>query len=147
MLNKKGFTLVELMIVVAIIGILAAIAIPNFVSMQYKTKRAEVPSNLKGIKTSELAYESNFDVFVAATAYPASPTKTTQDWVKASSGGFASMGWSPDGDVRGSYSVTTAAFNFTATGLSDVDGDSVNATYVATKSENPNAPITGPDIY
>ena len=103
MLNRKGFTLVELMIVVAIIGILAAIAIPNFVSMQYKTKRAEIPSNLKGIKTAELAYESNFDVFVLAASYPGTPTKTVQQWVKASSGGFASMGWSPDGDARGTY--------------------------------------------
>ena len=147
MLNRKGFTLVELMIVVAIIGILAAIAIPNFVSMQYKTKRSEVPSNLKGIKTAELAYESNFDVFVFAASYPGTPTKTVQQWVKSSSGGFASMGWSPDGDVRGTYDVTTAPFNFTATGVSDVDGDSANATYVATKSENPNAPTTGPDVY
>jgi type IV pilus assembly protein PilA len=147
MLNRKGFTLVELMIVVAIIGILAAIAIPNFVSMQYKTKRAEVPSNLKGIKTGELAYESNFDVFVECASYPGTPTKTTQQWVKTASGGFASMGWSPDGDVRGSYDVTTAAFNFTATGVSDVDGNSAIATYAATKSENPNAPVTGPDVY
>ena len=78
MLNRKGFTLVELMIVVAIIGILAAIAIPNFVSMQYKSKRSEVPTNLKAIKTAEIAYESNFDVFVTATAYPSAPTKTVQ---------------------------------------------------------------------
>ena len=147
MLNRKGFTLVELMIVVAIIGILAAIAIPNFVTMQYKSKRSEVPMNLKGIKTAEISYESNFDVFVTASAYPSSPTKTVTTWVKASSGGFATMGWSPDGDVRGSYSVATTTTDFTASGLSDVDGDGTNATYTATKSNNPNSPATGPDVY
>ena len=61
MFNKKGFTLVELMIVVAIIGILAAIAIPNFVDMQYRAKRAEVPSNVDGIKTAQIAYDAAFD--------------------------------------------------------------------------------------
>ena len=69
MMNRKGFTLVELMIVVAIIGILAAIAIPNFVDMQYRAKRAEVPSNVDGIKTAELAYEASFDQFVAQTTF------------------------------------------------------------------------------
>ena len=69
MFNKKGFTLVELMIVVAIIGILAAIAIPNFVAMQYRAKRAEVPSNVDGIKTAELAYDAAFDTFVSQTSY------------------------------------------------------------------------------
>ena len=145
--NRKGFTLVELMIVVAIIGILAAIAVPNFISMQYKTKRGEIPTNLKAIKTSEVAYESNFDVYVTCSAYPGSPTKTTQQWTKSSSGGFSTLGWTPDGDVRGSYQVATTTTNFTATGLSDVDGDGTQATYVATKSENPNAPTTGPDVY
>lgn len=147
MFNRKGFTLVELMIVVAIIGILAAIAIPNFVTMQYKSKRGEVPMNLKGIKTAELAYESNFDVFVAASAYPATPSKTTQQWVKTSSGGFITIGWAPDGNVRGSYAVATSSQDFTATGTSDVDGDNTKATYQATKSTNPNAPTTGPDVY
>ena len=147
MFNRKGFTLVELMIVVAIIGILAAIAIPNFVSMQYKTKRSEIPTNLRNIKTAEVEYEQNYDVYIKCSAYPSSPTKTTQQWTPGSSGGFKTLDFKPDGDVRGSYMVSTATTNFTATGLSDVDGDGVQATYVATKSENPNSPTTNPDIY
>ncbi len=54
--NKKGFTLIELMIVVAIIGILAAIAIPNFMKYQAKSKQSEAKTNLSGIYTSEVSY-------------------------------------------------------------------------------------------
>ena len=53
---QKGFTLIELMIVVAIIGILAAIAIPNFIKFQARSKQSEVKANLKAIYTAQKAY-------------------------------------------------------------------------------------------
>lgn len=52
---QRGFTLIELMIVVAIIGILAAIAIPNFLRFQAKARQSEAKSNLKAIFTATKA--------------------------------------------------------------------------------------------
>lgn len=54
--NQAGFTLIELMIVVAIIGILAAIAIPNFMKFQGRSRQSEAKANLKAMFTAELAY-------------------------------------------------------------------------------------------
>src|SRR5687768_1660780 len=68
---QRGFTLIELMIVVAIIGILAAIAIPNFNRFQAKSKQSEAKTNLKSIFTgakARLAEKDEFANPVDATA-------------------------------------------------------------------------------
>jgi type IV pilus assembly protein PilA len=63
----KGFTLIELMIVVAIIGLLAALAIPNFVKFQAKARQTEAKSSLKAVFTAQKAYygdkQTYYDVF------------------------------------------------------------------------------------
>ena len=147
MRTNKGFSLVELMIVVAIIGILAAIAIPNFITMQLKAKRSEIPGNVDGIKTAEFAYEASFDAFVAATASPATvPGKPAVDFTD--SGNFASIGWKPDGKVRGSYSVTGVTdMDFTVNGSCDVDGDGTTADYSATASTNATLSAADTNVY
>ena len=61
---KKGFTLIELMIVVAIIGILAAIAIPNFIKFQARSKQSEAKANLKAMYTAQKAYYQEKDTFL-----------------------------------------------------------------------------------
>jgi type IV pilus assembly protein PilA len=140
--TSKGFTLIELMIVVAIIGILAAIAIPNFLAMQLRSKRAELPTNLDGVRTAEKAYHAEWDSFTTAVATPAAAPSRAQ--VNFSTGGltaFQNLGWVADGKVRGQYQVLAApgasfqTDDFTATAEADVDGDGVNSSYECNRAE------------
>ena len=65
--NEKGFTLIELMIVVVIIGILAAIAIPNFIAMQNRAKEGSTKSNMHTLQLASEDYGVQNDGVYAVT--------------------------------------------------------------------------------
>ena len=128
--SRKGFTLIELMIVVAIIGILAAIAIPNFLRFQLKSKTSEGKVNLAAIRTAEESYLAEFGNYVAAASAPdvaGTPPGTTKMAWPANPPGFSTIGWGPEGDVFFNYGIgTDAAFTgYTASAEADLDGDAV----------------------
>ena len=128
--STKGFTLIELMIVVAIIGILAAIAIPNFLRFQLRSKTSEGKVNLAAIRTAEEGYLAEFGTYVAATASPAvagvGPQKIPYLNTAGVGLGFEALGWNPEGDVFFSYEVTLEPTNntgYTASARANIDGD------------------------
>ena len=76
---QAGFSLVELMIVVAIIGVLTAIAIPNFQAFQRRSRQSEAKSALTALYTAEQTFHSSWEVYT---------------------GSLQPAGWTPSGDYR-----------------------------------------------
>ncbi len=123
--KKEGFTLIELMIVVAIIGILAAIAIPAFVNYVKRSKTSEAGSNLKALFTGAAAYyeQENWTagvvtagaaaaasthcvVTASAASWLASLTdqKWVPDWTNEQDG-FTSLNFAPADPLYYAYSI------------------------------------------
>ena len=84
MKNQKGFTMIELMIVVVIIGLLAAMAIPRFMAVSTKNKQSEAKLVLKQIYTNQRTYRQQGNTYFmpGAAASAASPLTLQTIWVE-----------------------------------------------------------------
>ncbi len=124
-MNRKGFTLVEIMIVVAIIALLAAIAIPNLLSARMTANTAAAKANIRSLSTACETYSTANN-----GAYPTSvPQLTTfissaPSYCGASGGGAAVQGYNYACDL------TTGGYQLVATPVTV--GTTGTTTYTAT---------------
>lgn len=141
--NQPGFTLIEIMVAVAIIGILAAIAIPNFLRYQAKSRQSEAKTNLGGVfvaQTSFFGEQSTFGSFdQIGFALAGSSNRYTYRSGGKSPGGGVTSGTAnvdlinPRGGLAASVENTVVAAKnsavgaprpgFTATATSNLDND------------------------
>jgi type IV pilus assembly protein PilA len=140
--RRGGFTLIELMIVVAIIGILAAIAIPNFLRFQLKAKSSEGKTNIAAIRTAEESYFAEYGNYVSADPSPIAILYNQKATFVNDMGpglGFDRLGWGPEGEVYFNYStaVPLAGDEFTIGAVADIDNDATSQAWGYKKGVEP----------
>lgn len=123
--GNQGFTLIELMIVVAIIGILAAIAIPNFMTYQAKARQSEAKVGLGGIFTTATSYFAENGTYLVAPSglgyAPAGSPKYTFSYnaLQINTVGTATL----CNGVTTNLAPTASATGFTSGAQGNIDGD------------------------
>jgi len=133
--RNSGFTLIEVMISVAIIGILAAVAIPAFKSYQNRSKRSEAFANLGSIANLQKTFFSEYSVYIGVPPQPAAgvPSSDKRLWTPAAETAYQQVGFRPEGAVFYDYEVNVDAAAcpdldcFTATAYGDADSNSIIA--------------------
>ena len=107
-----------------------------------------MPGNVESIVTAELAYGAVHDVWLPVGSEPDArgsvskqlrPFRTDEAWT--------TLGWSPEGDIRGAYWVVVTPAGFEVHGVCDVDGDGVLAEYVAGSDAHAARAITPPQVF
>jgi len=122
--RQKGFTLIELMIVVVIIGILAALAIPRFMTATTRSKQSEAKGILKQVYTMQHAYRQANGLY-------------GDGGVTAVAGGaFTLIGVEVMVGARYSYVMVAAANTFTCTGTANLDDDATNDVWTIDETGN-----------
>lgn len=123
--RRGGFSLTELMICVALIGVLAAIGFPVFARYQLKAKSSEAKTNLAALHLAEETVFAEQGVYLAANPEPPGIPGLQAAPFDFTGSDFSPIGWSPEGDVYFSYAVaiTADAGGFTAEAASDLDLD------------------------
>ncbi|MBV8758342.1 MAG: prepilin-type N-terminal cleavage/methylation domain-containing protein [Deltaproteobacteria bacterium] len=146
-LEQRGFTLIELMIVVAIIGILAVVAIPAFMDYMKKAKKTEASLQLNKLAKNDKVYYVTNAAFVTdnGAAKPSSATncKYAVDSTWASDSGWAALDFQIDEPNLFQYSYTGGASSANANAVGDLDCDGTSITYgLFMTSPNGNAAMT-----
>lgn len=143
--GERGFTIIELMIVISIIGIIVTIAIPLFTRYQNHTKTAEVKANLGSLRVAEEAYFAANGFFIGAAPEPALiPGPVKADFNPAAAG-YATLGWTPEGRVYFSYAILASAdgLGYTADAGADIDADGIVQLWGYAKPDGAGAMLDG----